>query len=286
MSLIVPTLVGTVAIQACCAIIAPNVIAIPEQEYARPDGFPLRYDFFRPNSQDGLPVVIFAHGGGWISGDRQMYRDEAIWLANVGYACALFDYRLAPLGLFPAAVQDAQSFVRFIRGRSSELGVIPDKIVAFGNSAGGHLAAMLGLCRDTFGAPNDPEEHLVNGVIALSTITDIRDPSESQFDISLSFVEQFMGGPWKGREELYESASPLAHVNDHPCPFLLVHGSEDDIVPPSQSSELHGALLSAGGKSRLILLEGEEHSYSPTGWQAIRDAYLEFLGSTVGAPPK
>ncbi|MCH7904071.1 MAG: alpha/beta hydrolase [Armatimonadetes bacterium] len=262
------------------------MIAIPEQEYARPDGFPLRYDFFRPNSQDELPVVIFVHGGGWISGDRQMYRDEAIWLANVGYACALFDYRLAPLSPFPAAVQDAQSFVRFIRNHSSELGVVPDKVIAFGNSAGGHLAAMLGLFHETFGAPNDPKEHLVNGVIALSAITDIRKPSESQFDISLSFVEQFMGGPLKGREDLYASASPVAHVNDDACPFLIVHGSEDDIVPPSQSSNLHAALLLAGGESRLIQLEGEEHSYSPTGWQAIRDAYLAFLGSTVGAPPK
>ena len=265
---------------------APSVIAIPDQEYARPDGFPLLYDFFRPNSKDELPLVVFLHGGGWISGDRQMYRDEAIWLTSRGYACALIDYRLAPLSPFPAAVQDAQSFVRFIRSRSSELGVLPDKVVAFGNSAGGHLAAMLGLCHETFGAPNNPEEHLVNGVIALSAITDIRDPSESQFDISLSFVEGFMGGPWKGREDLYESASPVAHVNDDVCPFLIVHGSKDDIVPPSQSSGLHAALLAVGCESRLILLEGEEHSYSPTGWQAIRDAYIEFLGSTVGTPPK
>lgn len=252
------------------------MLTISSQVYSTPGGIPLAFDLFHPGGE-AVPLVVCLYGGGWISGDRTMYADEAAWISEQGYAAAVFDYRLAPLYPFPAAVQDAQNFVRYARENCGALKIIPDKIAAFGNSAGGHLACMLGLCSDTFGVDTETN-HLVNGAISVSGLTDMRNPGESQYDISFSFIEQFLGGPYSGNEEKYASASPLAHLRDDACPFCIVHGMLDDVVPPAQSRLLHEALLAKGIESQLLELESDGHSFTYEGWDKIRETYIAFLG--------
>lgn len=224
-----------------------------------------------------MPLVVCLHGGGWISGDRSMFSEEAEWISAQGYAAAVIDFRLAPLYPFPAAVQDSQSFVRFAREHAVELNIVPDKIAAFGNSAGGHLACMLGLCSETFSIESKTD-HMVNAVISVSALTDMRDPGESQYDISFSFIEQFLGGPYQGNEEKYASASPLAHLKEGACPFCIAHGQLDDVVPPDQSRLLHDSLIKKGADSRLLELPCDGHSFTREGWDSIRENYIAFLG--------
>ena len=248
---------------------------VSDREYSCPDGAPLKFDLCHPGGGP-TPLAVFLHGGGWMSGDRGMFRDEALWLARQGFAAAVIDYRLAPLHPFPAAVVDAQSFVRFARQNAEELKIKPDKIAAIGNSSGGHLACMLGLCNETFGSESSVD-HKANAVVDICGLTDMRDPGDTQFDASFGFIEQFLGGPYAGNEERYAQASPLAHLTDAVCPFLIVHGDQDDVVPPNQSAALHEALTKAGGKSSLIMLEGEGHSFTFGAWDRVREAYLAFL---------
>ena len=125
------------------------MVVLPDQKYPV-EGGELGFDFFRPEGEGPFPLVVFLHGGGWISGDRTMYRDEAIWLAPQGFACACINYRLAPLYPFPVPVADCQAFVRFARTNHETLAIDPNQITAMGNSAGGHLALMLGLCPGRF----------------------------------------------------------------------------------------------------------------------------------------
>jgi acetyl esterase/lipase len=238
-----------------------NVLS--NQEYARPDGIPLLFDLYHPGGGE-LPLVVFLHGGGWISGEREMYGEEAHWFANYGFATATVDYRLAPLYPFPAAVEDAESFVAFIRENRAKYRVT-DKIGAMGNSAGGHLAAMLGVTGR------------VDAVVDVCGLTDMRNPGETQYPISMSFIEQFLGGPYAGNEDAYAQASPLAHIDGDECPFLIVHGSEDDVVPATQSTTLHEGLVAQGRDARLLMLEGEGHSFSIDAWDRIRSEAAAFF---------
>src|SRR5436190_24123355 len=99
-----------------------------EPIYASPGGIPLRYDFLRPAAPGIHPLIVFIHGGGWISGDRTDFRTVADVFVKQGYAAALIQYRLAPLHPFPAAVEDVQAFVRYARENAEELGIDPNRI--------------------------------------------------------------------------------------------------------------------------------------------------------------
>jgi acetyl esterase/lipase len=237
----------------------------------------LEFDLLRPESDQPLPLVVFLHGGGWISGDRSMYHDEAAWLAPQGYACACIEYRLAPLYPFPACVQDVQAFIRYARANAATLGIDPNRIATMGNSAGGHLAQMSVLCSETFGAETDPHLHRANAAIAICGISTLDQPAESHFDIALSFVEQFMGGPFFGNEANYKKASPLTYANGKTAPILLIHGTDDEIVPIQQSRNLTAALQNAGNTPEFHELNGEGHSFSYPGWTRIRELSTDFL---------
>jgi acetyl esterase/lipase len=214
---------------------------------------------------------VFLHGGGWISGDRTMYSEESEWFALQGFACASIDYRLAPLYPFPAAVEDAQAFVQFARDNAARLQV--GRLVAFGNSAGGHLAAMLGV-----GYKDGPK---VDAVVDVCGLTDVRNPDSTQFPISMSFVEQFLGGSYVGREDVYAAASPVTYVDKSSAPFLIIHGVEDDVVPVDQSRLLNQALADCGVTSKLVELPGEGHSFTFDAWDRVRSESLDFIRSVL-----
>ncbi|MES1228133.1 MAG: alpha/beta hydrolase [Armatimonadota bacterium] len=233
------------------------------------------FDFFRPDTEEAVPLIVLIHGGGWISGEKLVYRDEALWLAQQGYAAACISYRLAPLNPFPAAVEDVQSFIRFARSGEHEFNIDPERIVAFGNSAGGHLACMAGLCETEIGTDKLAERP--NSVVSLCGITDIRGYEKTHFPISFSFVEQFMGGPERDDPELYAQASPLTHVTETAPPFIIVHGTDDEVVPVDQSRALYSSLCSAGIPAQLHEFGGEGHSFTFEAWLRIRELTLELL---------
>src|SRR5438105_13355138 len=113
--------------------------------YADVDGVNLRYDMIAAQATEALPAVICIHGGGWVSGDKNDMHDVARFFAANGYAAFCPQYRLAPLYPFPAAVEDCRRFVAFLRDKAHELKIIPESIGSIGNSAGGHLSAMLAM---------------------------------------------------------------------------------------------------------------------------------------------
>jgi acetyl esterase/lipase len=237
----------------------------------------LVFDFTRPATAAPAPLLVFVHGGGWISGDLTMYADEAVWAAEQGMASACISYRLAPLHTFPAAVADVQAFMRHAATASKELGIDPTRVVVVGNSAGGYLAAMAGLCPHDFGT--DGAAVRPSAVVSLSGISDLRDPDMASEPIAMTFVEQFMGGTFAELQESYGLASPVAYVDRGSPPFLVVHGDDDEIVPVAQSRQLVAALRAAGVETTYHELPGEGHSYSYPAWLGIRDLILEFVNA-------
>ncbi len=251
------------------------MVVLRDQRYPI-EGGSLAYDFIRPEGDGPFPFMVFLHGGGWISGDKTMYRDEAVWLAAKGFACACIDYRLAPLYPFPKPVADCQAFLSFARSSASELAIDCDRITALGNSAGGHLALMLGLAPMRFDSKDSLAER-ANSVVSICGISDLTDPEGAHFDIAMPFLTQFMDGPFEGREEEWRRASPVTYIDHAQGRYLIMHGTDDDVVPLLQSQKLADALKAKGALTTFVPLPGEMHSFTIEGWDQIRRHYLEFV---------
>lgn len=255
------------------------MVVLRDQKYPV-EGGSLSFDLIRPNGEGPFPLVVFLHGGGWISGDRTMYRDEAVWLAPQGYACACIEYRLAPLYPFPTPVADAQAFVQFAKANAAELAIDPEQITAVGNSAGGHMALMLGLCPTMLNA-TDATIDPVNSVAAICPICDMEAPADVHFPIAMTFLEQFLDGPYSGNEETWRRASPMSYARPTDTRFLIVHGSDDDVVPVDQSRRMAATLEEHRCDVEYIEMPGEMHSFTYPGWERIRGELVRFLSQSA-----
>jgi acetyl esterase/lipase len=251
------------------------VPVLENQSFTTPSGEVLTYDFYSPDHT--APLVVLIHGGGWISGDRSMHQDEASWLADQGYAAACISYRLAPLYPFPAAIGDAQSFVRHARANAQTLNFDPNRVAALGNSAGGHLALMLGLCPTPFDGGEDDKSFRANAVVDICGITDLRNPHVNHHPISVTFLEEFMGGHFEEGDEKWSAASPIVYAKNADTPVLIMHGTLDDVVRIEQSDALARSLLAAGGDVTFVEMEGEGHSFTWEAWSEMRGHYMSFL---------
>lgn len=241
-------------------------------------GVKLGFDFIAPESDTPLPWIVFLHGGGWVSGDRSGYHEEAAWYAEQGFATICLSYRLAPLHPFPCAVADIKAALAHLKSRAEELGIDPTKGSAFGNSAGGHLALMAALP-----IPDLPcGEETVRAAVAICPITDLRNPRENHFPISFSFMEQFIPDfdSVLGEDGLAQ-ASPMVYLSGLESHLMLAHGSDDDIVPVAQSQTFAAAAAELGDERGLEVIyhqmPGEGHSFTYPAWMKMREDALEFL---------
>ena len=107
----------------------------PEQE--------LKLDVYRPKNDTVLPACVLVHGGGWIGGDKERFRALGLALAEKGYVVANVEYRLAGAAKYPAAMQDCSLAVRWVRANAKRFALDPQRIGAWGGSAGGHLVGLL-----------------------------------------------------------------------------------------------------------------------------------------------
>ncbi|MGD6749116.1 alpha/beta hydrolase fold domain-containing protein [Streptomyces sp. BH105] len=222
---------------------------------------PLELDLWLPASADPAPLVLFVHGGAWRRGRRDdMGVRTRGWapgpferLAAAGLAVACVDYRLSGEALFPAPLDDLRSALRWLGLRAEELGVDPERTVAWGESAGGQLASLLALTHD--------EPRLAGAVIwyGPADLTSPRPP----FDPAAAATPEalLLGGPPASVPELAAAASPLKRVHAGAPPFLVVHGEADTMVPCSHGRDLADALWAAGVPVELRAIPGADHGW-------------------------
>lgn len=233
--------------------------------YAVMDGQPQRLDLAWPKTPGPHPLVVLIHGGGWSAGDKSAYQAEVRLLAGQGYAAATINYRLAsaPRNIFPAAVEDVRCAVRWLRSNAATYGIDPSRIAALGISAGAHLAAMLGTAADVRGldgaCPLLDVSPAVSAVVAFAGPHDIRTAGTLDGG-QRSMVENFLGVPPEADMERALLASPAVHASAGDPPFLLIHGTADDVVPIRQSRSMRESLHAAGVPATLIELPGVGHS--------------------------
>ena len=236
---------------------------------------------------DLRPAVVFVHGGGWRSGDKGggQWRSMPLEYAKNGYVCMSVNYRLTDEAPFPACVEDVKCAVRWLRANAQRYGVDPNRVGAYGNSAGAHLVAMLGLvgldAQLEGDGPNLDQSSLVQAVCCSATPTDF--PNWGAPGTSFRGESTLLAGPAETLAERKEQASPISYVGADAPPFLIIHGTADGTVPFEQGERFAAALKEAGAKDVTFMkFDGAGHGVFGQHSNETHPAMARFFARTLG----
>ena len=227
----------------------PNTTVHRDLPYVTDGHFRQKLDLYLPPAEAPLPLIVWIHGGAFRLGDKG--GNVPTEYLDAGYAVASINYRLSQHALFPAQIQDCKAAVRWLRAHAAQYGLDPTRFAAWGPSAGGHLAAMLGVTGHV--RAFEVGEHLdqssrVQAVVDYFGPTDFlqmdahRVPGGQVHDEPNSPESELVGGPIQERPEAVAQANPVTYVRPDAPPFLIVHGDSDPLVPHHQSELLVAAL--------------------------------------------
>lgn len=247
-------------------LLEPQVKVERDIVYCDCKGVPLKMDiYFSEQATVPMPAVVYVHGGGWYSGDKSTGGGlrEVPELVERGYLVAAINYRLAPKYQFPAQIEDLICAVRFLRDNAATYSLDPERIGVFGDSAGGHLAALIGLADDytVFGASCNcsVESSRVQAVVDMYGPTDLM----LTFERDKSPLMEHVFGTSDNQSEIIKQASPVTYVSGDAPPFLIIQGEKDEQVFPDQSQELYAQLVSFNVPATLVMVKNSGHSFKP-----------------------
>jgi acetyl esterase/lipase len=233
--------------------------------YAAANGERLLLDIFEPsgNSDHPRPAVMLIHGGGWTSFDKSTMRPLAQFLARSGFVAVAVDYRLFHdnVNRWPAQLDDVQRSVRWLRANSAKYNIAPEHVGAYGHSAGAQLAALLGMLdtRDNSDPALAKYSSKVQAVVDSSGPTEFA-PKDSDED---KFLSSFFGAGYSAHPEIWRDASPVDHVSKSNAPFLIIHGTRDEMVPIAQAQALYDKLKEAGAAVQFVRLDSDHMFHEP-----------------------
>lgn len=195
----------------------------------------LLLDVFSPKktAKKVLPAILIIHGGGWRSGNRTQHHQLARRLADLGFVCFTPEYRLSTEALYPAAIHDLKTALRWVRANAKTYNVDTNRIATLGFSAGGELAAFMGVTagNPNFEGKNGNLDHssMVQAIVVIDGILAFIHPESVEGDDSksTSAATYWFGYSKKDNPQLWEEASPLAHVGKKTPPTLFLNSSVD-----------------------------------------------------------
>ena len=247
-----------------------------------------KLDIARPEAESDSPrpAIVFVHGGGWRSGDKGggQWRSLPLSYAEKGYVCISVNYRLVGEAAFPACIEDCKNAVRWLRANAKKFNVDSERIGAYGNSAGAHLVAMLGLAGQDAGLEGDgPYQGFsssVSAVVCSATPTNL-----ANWDGESGFNERTGARLFKEEDsakavELAEKFSPITYVKAT-VPFLVVHGTADSTVPIYQGDSFAKALKEAGADVEYIRVDGAGHGVFGSAGEQTGPAMEKFFERTL-----
>jgi acetyl esterase/lipase len=225
-----------------------------------------KLDLYLPKGEKKLPLIIWVHGGAWLGGIKEN-GVPAGYLAE-GYAVASINYRLSQDAIFPAQIEDCKAAVRWLRANAEKYNLDPNRFGAWGESAGGHLVALLGTTGET--DEFDVGEYRrvssrVQTVVDYFGPTDLLQmdehrPADGQVHNTADSPEsRLIGGSIQENKDKVAKANPITYVSKDDPPFLIVHGDADRLVPHHQSELLEAALKKAGVPVSFYTVKGEGH---------------------------
>jgi acetyl esterase/lipase len=257
----------------------------------------LKLDILVPQPQKTRPLVLYVTGGGFSRAPKEAALNLRTYVAEAGFVVASLQYRTDSDGAtYRDGISDVKSAVRYLRANAREYGIDPEHIAVWGESAGGYLAAMAGLTNGS--KVFDTGEHLEQssdvqavidkfGASNISQIASDFDAKTKADYAGTNSVMRYVG------QDIDTRANPLTYISAKAPPFLIMHGSKDRLVSPSQTLTLHNALLAAGANSTRYVLEGADHGdlafmgdkKSGLAWSAKESMgiIVEFLKHSLGA---
>lgn len=239
---------------------------LPSQtvRFATVEGVDLQADLYLPSrsTPEARPAVLYLHGGGWSGGERAYARAWAGFLTSRGYPVISLDYRRFPPATGLKAPGDVQCGIAWVKAHASTYGIDPDQLVLFGESAGGHLATLVGYASGDARLPSScgAGDASVKAIISFYAPSDLAAHAGHRAGSRRS-LEGFTGVPLEGNTELYALLSPLTHVTPAAPPTLLLHGGADSVVSLHESQVLATRLAQAGVAHQLFTLPYAEHAF-------------------------
>lgn len=239
----------------CYSIIANGQISYKPDEildYKTTPQTTLKLHVFKPENhekKDKRPVVVFFFGGGWIGGSPRQFYQQARFFSERGIVAISAEYRVfrkhktTPFD----CVRDAKSAIRWVRAHADELGIDPERVIASGGSAGGHLAACTGVIEGN----EEVEEELKISSVPNAMLL---------FNPVIDTTEKGYGLKKVGKERKTE-ISPCNHVRKGIAPTLIFHGTADKTVPFENVQRYTKLMNEAGNSCKLIPYEGEAHGF-------------------------
>jgi acetyl esterase/lipase len=238
--------------------------------YCVEGGQPLAMTLFAPSDlTTPHPAVLEVHGGGWQHGGRLLSLSgsgAATDLVGAGFVVASIDYRLAPENPWPDQIVDVKCAVRYLRAHATDLGIDPDRIAALGTSAGGQLVSLLGT---TGSSTLWNEGPYVNESSAVDAVVDEFGPADlnaAGWPVdSVAMIRRVFGAAPGTPSPVLTQASPLAQAAPGDPPFLIVQGTDDQVVPMSQSERFATQLRADHVPVQIVLVNGGRHGLETPG---------------------
>lgn len=259
-------------------LLLPFAVATPQLRAAEPIGEPFTYKKVEGREMklyvtkpadwkpaDHRPAIVFFHGGGWVGGTVAQFNKHSAYLATRGMVAVQVDYRLldkTKKGPPLVCVQDAKSAMRWVRDHAKELGIDPARIAAAGGSAGGHLAAFVGMVN----GKDDPQDDLKISPKANALVL---------------FNPVFNNGPgnyaYNRIGERYKEFSPAHNIRKDAPPTVVFIGTRDDLIPIKTVKDFEGDMKKVGARCDVHIYEGQKHGFYGEWTEGGKYAYETLL---------
>jgi len=226
-------------------------------------------DIYHPHEprEGGYPVLLQVHGGAWMIGEKEQQAQPLMYhLAQRGWLCVAINYRLSPRAVFPAHIEDVKKAIAWIRQHVAEYGGNPDFIAITGGSAGGHLSSLAALTpnRREWQPGFEDVDTRVQAAVPFYGVYDFLDRYEIRPEMSMEgmVADRVMQCSLEENRDLWESGSPLTHVNEEAPPMFVIHGTHDSLVWVEEARTFVSALQAVSAQPVVYgELPGAQHAF-------------------------
>ena len=244
----------------------------------------LQLDLYLPDSAKPAGLIVWVHGGAWRAGSRKSV--DLKGMVNRGWAVASVDYRLSTVARFPAQIHDIKAAIRYLRAHAADYNLPSSRFVIAGSSAGGHLAAVVGVTSGhaalegtvgDFTAQSSAVQAIVDLYGASNLTTILKQSTPYGLNMRMPALDLLLGGQPEAVVELAKLASPVFQVDASDPPLFLAHGDQDPQMPINQSHELKGAYEKLGLPVVFKVMHGSAHggpAFTDEGSLAQIDSFL------------
>ena len=256
---------------------------LPNVAYTTENGIEMHLDIYsRRDVTTPQPTLIFMHGGFWVAGSKDLQILNLIPWLEKGWNVVNVGYRLGGVALAPAALVDSFCALRFVGANAAMYNIDVNRIVASGQSAGGHLALSLGMLDEAGFDASCPagETPKVAAVINWFGVTDVNDVIAGEHK-SEAAARWFGDMDAAAATALAGKLSPLNYVTNDLLPILTIQGDADPVVPYAQGVALDEALQGTNVKHTHMTIPGGGHGrFTATQRQQIYETINTFLQET------